>query len=110
MSRKESPTQRELGPKKYRELVEKQNSNYDKYKSGKIDPVTGIRNKEIFFNNPNQKKSIGSKYVGSFECECSYVFGITNNTVLVSCPMCKNMYTIKYNRDTKEFTVDVTKT
>ena len=57
---KESPALQELGPKKYRERMEKANKEYDKYKAGKRDPKTGDYYHHVDFKDPRIPKNYGN--------------------------------------------------
>ena len=70
---KESPALQELGPKKYRERMEKANKDYDKYKAGKKNPKTGEFYHHIDLNDPRIPKHYGnsslSETLGYTPCE-----------------------------------------
>ena len=102
---RESKLLQELGPKKYNKMVEESNKNYDKYRAGKVDPKTGIRNKEISFTDPRKSK-IDSPSLCSIECECGRCLNLTRHTVTVTCGMCKKYHAVKYDWSTKELFIN----
>lgn len=103
---KESPAMQEMGPKRYRKMVEDNSRAYDKYKAGKRDPKTGEIFRNISTTDPNKKTSFGQS-AGYAECSsCEEPFAVKTSTVVVICGKCGKAHTINHNRDTKEFTVE----
>lgn len=96
---KESINAQELGPKKYRDKIEKSNKFYDKYKAGKRDPKTGEFYHNIDFKNPCLKRNLGAT-AGTVKCfNCDNFFDITTNTKVVICSRCKKLNYVVFNRD-----------
>ena len=109
MAKKETKLEQELGPKKYKQKIERENTFYDKYKAGRVDPKTGIKYNEIFFSDPN-KKSIKVKSIGATPClnpECDNYFSIGRTTVIVLCSTCSTLHNITHDKLTDEFTVEI---
>lgn len=92
--KKESPKQQELGPKRYKEMVERENKFYDNYKAGKRDPKTGQYYNPISFSDPRLSKV---KTGGSIACVpcvtegCENWLDVKRTTRAIICRSCKKM-------------------
>ena len=77
---RESPLMQEMGPKKYKKMVEKSDKFYDKYKAGRRDPKTG----EFYYHigvKPPRDKEIKTNYLdlGKIPCpKCGSMVEVSN--------------------------------
>lgn len=107
MSKKECALMQELGPKKFYDKVDKANAFYDKYKAGKVDPKTGIKNKEISFTDPRKSKLPSSPTLTCFPCpHCLAHKEVTRRMAGVICSECKKYISIKVDPITEDIFVD----
>jgi hypothetical protein len=107
MSKRESPLMQELGPKKFYQKVDRENAFYDKYKAGKIDPKTGIKNKEIFFEDPRKSKISSGSTINSFPCPyCLTPKEVTRRLAGVICSECKKYISIKVDPITEDIFIE----
>lgn len=98
-SRPESPKMQEMGPKRYRKMIEDNHKFYDKYKAGKTDPVTGVYYHDISFRNPNKRTNTGP-VVGEVPCfYCDNPISIKRSTVSVICGNCHKNNVISFDGD-----------
>lgn len=89
MGRKEPPLMQEIGPKKYYEKVRKANSEYDKYKAGKINPKTGEYYHRL--GATPKESNISGSLLGYVECiteNCDNYFAVKRNTASIICKKC----------------------
>ncbi len=102
MSVKESPLCQEIGPKKYKERIEKSNKFYDEFKAGKKDPKTGQFYYHIHGKNPLLKTKLGVND-GCVECgKCKYPLGITTSTSCIICSQCNTLHSIVRDKLTRD--------
>jgi len=97
----------DMGPKKYREMVQKENSFYDKHKAGKKDPKTGQYYHHISTTDPRLAKSTSGTLCGYLECKtenCNEYYRVSSNSAGYICNKCG-----KYISITKEDKVKVEK-
>lgn len=94
---KESPLCQEIGPKKFRERVEKADKEYDK-KVGKT--INGIFHHGVSYSDPNKKTQLG-RYCGEVECMsgCGKSLSITTSTCVIICSFCKTYHSIQKTED-----------
>lgn len=98
------PLRDEVSPKKYKQLVEKENKRYDKYMAGKRDPKTGVYYNHIHYSDPRLPKYKFSKNslsetIGYIKCsECGEDLSVGENSMGKCC-----LYCGEYNEFSVEF-------
>lgn len=100
---KEPPKMQDMGPKKYKQMIEKQNKFYDEHKAGKRDRKTGEYYYNISTTDPRKSKSLGGSFCGYMECkteECDEVFTLKSTTSGIICSKCKKF--ISFSKEDKE--------
>lgn len=110
MSDKESPKIQEMGLKKYKQMIEKENKFYDQYKAGRKDPKTGQYYYNISTKNPLAKTKLG-RDAGCIEClNCGYTLSISTATVIIICSQCKSYHIISRDKHTNDIEVSLRET
>ena len=93
----------ELGPKKYKQMIEKQNKFYDEHKAGKRDRKTGEYFHHIHATDPRKTKSLGGSFCGYIECkteDCDEVFTVKTTSGGIICNKCKKF--ISFSKEEKD--------
>lgn len=94
----------EIGPVKYKKMVEDNSRSYDKYKAGKRDPKTGEFYHHIGFDKP--KKTSCGQDLGYIDCpHCDNYFNVKTSTVGIICSKCGKFVSFEYNKETKEMRI-----
>lgn len=104
MAEKESQKFQEMGPKKYKAELERQNKLYDKYKAGTRDPKTGDYYYHIGVKPPRKGKT--GRDLGSIECPiCSNCLSIQTSTVAIICSNCSTYISFNYDKEKEEISI-----
>lgn len=105
---KESPKAQEMGPKKYKKMVEDSHKFYDKYKAGRTDPKTGVYYNEISLTKP-KSKSVSGCIIKEFQCfskDCGNYMTVRRNTAGICCSKCNKYHSVNVDKLTEEVKVN----
>jgi hypothetical protein len=106
---RESNLCQEMGPKKFHQMVEKENKFYDQHKAGRKDPKTGQMYYNIDYKDP-RKQTIKQKTIDGFMCDvCESGISLSRTTFMIQCSHCQTLYKITRDKLTDEFEVDLIK-
>lgn len=100
----ENIKRQEMGPRRYRDMIERTNREYDTYKKGKRNPKTGEYYYDISFNKP-RKYNFGQS-LGFIDCPfCDNYFEVRTSTRGIICSKCNKFISLDYDKNTKELII-----